>query len=890
MLLLRALLWRLYGFLFKNKIERRIDEEFRFHLDMRTKENIASGMTPEAASRDAIRRFGNRTYIAELARDIRGGGILDALAQDLSYGVRMLLKHPAFTAVAVITLALGIGANAAIFSVAHAVLLRPLPYDRPQELTVLWSSMQKMGASRAPASGIELREIRERSQLFSDIAGVWVANGTLTGEAEPEQVKVGYVTSNVFAVLGAWPSVGRSFLPEEEGNGARPAIILSYGLWVRRYGGDPNILGRTIRFEGGSCTVVGVMSRDFQLLFSPDANVPADVQIWVPFTYNIYADPPNLYYLRLIGRLKPGVTTAQAQDEANTIASQLCANYAAFGRENLKLEVVPLHGDAVRNTAPALVALLVGAGLVLLISCANVANLLLVRGTIRRREIALRAALGASHWRILRQLLIENLLLGFLGGALGLGLGWLALKPLLSLRPANLPQLDSVQLNPAMLGFVAALSLVSGLLCGLAPIFESRRLNLVETLKGTSGGGTRAGTERARSLLIVAEVALGFVLIVGAGLMVRTLSHLQTVDPGFNPHRVLTFEINLPFDAYPEDTSRINFMNQFEAALSALPEVESIGAISHLPFDDYPNWYSPYAPEGLSDEEKGGLLADHRAITAGFFQSAGARLIEGRFFDEHDKASGRNVVIVDDLMAGRTWPNESAVGKRLQVEKYNNGDFAPGWTEVVGVVEHIRSHTLMERGRGQIYIPFSQSARPHLSCVVKTRGDTLAPVATIRGELHRLDKDLALSKVLPMTAYLNKARARTDFTALLSSLFGGLALLLATVGIYGVVSYSAGQRTQEIGIRIALGARPVHVIKLVIGKGVMLTAAGVAIGLVAAMVLTRFMAGLLFGVGATDPFTFAAVTLLLVSVALLANYLPARRATKVDPMVALRCE
>ncbi|HEV8485217.1 MAG TPA: ABC transporter permease, partial [Blastocatellia bacterium] len=714
---LRTVLWSLYGLFFRSRIERRIEREFRFHLEMRTRENIAAGMTQEEASKDARRRFGNRTYLTEMAREIRGGAVLDTLWQDLRYGVRILRKHPGFTAIAVITLALGIGANTAIFSVVHAVLLRQLPYERPQELMVIWTNLRTSGADRAPASGVELREIRNRSRLFNELAGIWVGNGTLTGEGEPEQLKVGNVTANTFSLLGARPLLGRSFLPEDEAHAGGTAIILSYGLWARRYGGDPEILGRAVRLEGDNRTVVGVMPPDFRLLFSQDADVPVDIQAWTPFAYDIYDGPIDLGYLRLVGRLKPEVTTAQAQEEAHAIAQQLRDEFGEFGRQDLDLNVVPLHGDAVRGVRPALLALWIGAGLVLLISCANVANLSLMRVTARGREMALRAALGASRWRMIRQLLCESLLLGGVGGALGLGIGWWALRLLLSLRPDSLPGLGSIELSPAMLAFVTAVSVASGLLCGLAPVLETRRMSLIEALKGAGQTGVAPRTQRMRSLLIVIEVALGFVLIVGAGLTIRTLLQLEKVNPGFNPSQVLTFEINLPPGSYPGDQARVNFISLCEEKLSTLPGVESIGAISHLPLDDYPNWYSPYSPEGINEDAKNGLLADHRAVTPGYLQAVGARLIDGRQFDRQDRAEGRNVVIVDELLARRAWPDGSAVGKRIQFEQFNDWEFVPRWGVVIGVVEHIKNQDLASAGRGQIYIPYPRSARPHLSYV-----------------------------------------------------------------------------------------------------------------------------------------------------------------------------
>jgi putative ABC transport system permease protein len=815
---------------------------------------------------------------------------METLIQDMRYGARILAKKPGLTAVAVLTLALGIGANTAIFSVAYAVLLGPLPYERPEELALIWSSFQKMGAARAPASGVEMREIRERSQMLQDLAGIWVGNGTLIGEPEPEQIKLGSVTYNFFGVLGARPLLGRAFAPEDQDTKGSGVMILSYGLWQRRFGGDPNILGRQIRLAGNSVTVVGVMPQGFQLLFSPDANVPRETQAWVPFPSNIYTLPTDLYYIRLLGRLKSGVTIAQAQKEADAIAQQLRGSFTEFANENLNLEIVPMRGDAIHDLRPALLALLIGAGLVLLIACVNVANLLLSQANVRHQEFAVRLALGASPRRLIRQLLSESLLLCCLGGAAGLCVGWGGVRLLLILRPAGLLRLGSVELNWPVLGFVTAISLLSGLLFGLAPALETRKLDLIEALKEAGRSAAGHGRQRTGMLLVMSEVALGFVLLVGAGLMMRTLAQLHKVDPGFKPKGVLTFELNFSGRDYATTPQRTGFVTQWEEKLSALPGVNSFGAVSHLPLDDYPNWYSPYAPEGQTEEEKQHLLADYRCVTPGYFQAMGARLVSGRFFDNQDKTAGRPVVIIDDLLARQTWPDESAVGKRVQAEHFLDGNFVSQWAEVVGVVEHLRHHSLSKELRGQIYLPYPQSAREHLSYAVRTTGDPLALATTIRQELRTINPEMALNKVRPMQEYVSRDLESASFTAVLAGIFGGLALLLAAIGVYGVISYSVAQRTREIGVRLALGAQPAQILRMVIGEGLRRVGIGMTGGFVAALMLTRFLKSLVYGVSETDFPTFVAASVVLAVAAILACYLPARRATKVDPMVALRCE
>lgn len=872
----------------RRSLERDLDEELRAHLDLLAEAKEQRGIAPATARRAARVAFGSLDSVKESVRDAGFAGVVEDFGRDLLHGARMLAKAPGFAVVTVLTLALGIGATTAIFSVVHAVLIQPLPYDDAERLALVWSDFGGMGARRAPASPFELREIAARSRAFADLAGIWVGSGTLTGGDRPEQLKVGFYTGDFFGVLGARARLGRT---SHDADARRPetgTILLSHAVWQRRFGGDPAVVGQGIRFEGGSVTVVGVMPAGFRLVFPPDASVADDIEAWVQFPETIYADPRDQYYLRILGRLRPGVTFDEAQVEANAIAEQLRGEFSEFKRDGLELEVLPLHEDAVRTARPTLLALFAGVGLVLLIACVNVGNLMLARTSSRRKEVAIRRALGATSGRVARQLAAESLVLAALGGLAGLAIGRWGLSLLLSLRPAALGLTDSVPLNPNVLGFVSGVSLLTGLLFGIAPSVFTARVHPRDALQESSRGSTAAGRQRFRSALVVGEVALGFVLLIGAGLMVRTLAALQKVDPGYRSAKVLTFEVNLPLVRYPTDVERRRFSRAFGEQLSQLPGVQSQGAISHLPLDDFPNWYSPYAPLDVSEQESRGLLADHRTATVGYLRAMGATLLAGRLFEERDDESQRNIVIVDDRLAQQQWPGESAVGKRIRHEIYQDGEFRSREAEVVGVIGHMRHHGLQIQGREQIYIPYPQSPRPHLSFAIRTSGDPLSLLPTAGRALHELDKDLALSKARTMDWYVHRATTTSRFTTILASLFGGLALVLALVGLFGVVSYSVGQRGQEIAVRMALGARPIDVLTMVVREGVGLTLVGLMLGLGGALYCTRYVESLLYGVSHLDPATYAAGLLLLLACAAVASGIPANKAARMNPVASLQ--
>jgi predicted permease len=887
MRLLRSLVSTLFH---RSRLEDELDEEIRSHMQSRADDLERSGFPRTEAERRARIEFGSDQKFKEECREALGTHFLDAFLQDVRFGLRMLRKSPGFTAVAVLTLALGIGANTAIFSVVNAVLLRPLPYPNADRLAIIWSAWGN--ETRGPASGPEIIHLRQRSRSFEEIAGVWVTTGAITGNAEPEQVRLGLVTANFLPLLVAKPQLGRFFAPGEDRGGSPPLMILTDGLWRRQFGASPAIVGQTARFNGNNFTVVGVLPRDFKLLFPDGSNVPPDVQVFIPFLSDLENESRNQGYIRMIGRLRKGITVAKAQSEAESIAAQLRGEFKDFAEQGLHLSVLSLQSDDVRGVHPALLSLFVAVSLVLLITCANVANLLLSRSGTRRRETALRAALGAGKSRIVRQFLTESILLGCLGGAAALGVGWAALKWMLSLQPEGISRLIAVRLDGSVLGFTLALSVVTGILFGLAPALAAAREDLVEVLK-EGGKNTTPRKHYLRQLLVVSEVSLGFMLLVGTGLMIRTFTSLLRVDPGFQPENVLTFQLAFPGSRYGSVEAVNNFLKELRTNLAALPGTLSAGGVSHLPLDEgLPNWYSYYWTEGAPAQQQNTVMADHRSTLPGYFRSVGATMLAGREFEETDDAAHTHVAIVDDMLAEQTWPGQNAIGKKLSVEDSPAGvyQFVREPVVVIGVVKHIQSHSLTSKGRGQVYLPFSLAPRPQISLVVRTTAPIETFAAYVQQEVKKLDKELPVSNLRPEEEYVEKARAQTRFVTVLAGALAAIALVLACIGIYGVTSYSVAQRTSEIAIRLALGAHSADIRRLVLRQSVLPVVLGVVAGLLLAAVLTPLLSGLLYGVRPGDPLTFASISAFLGAVGVVACYIPARRATRVDPMVALRCE
>ena len=813
---------------------------------------------------------------------------MTTVGQDVRYAWRTFRRSPGFAALAILTLGLGVGATTTIFTVVHGVLMRPLPYRAPDRLANLWVDFG-VGAQSLPAmSPGDFRDYQQRNRSFEMLAAgsggqVVGATGALTGPGgEPERVDVSPVTANFLPLLGVDPIYGRHFTAEEETPGGAKVVILSHGLWKRRYGADPGIVGSRIHLDGLDQTVVGVMPEGFRLWLPSEAFLITDSQIWKPMQFNYANQPPrNFTFFTVFGRLKPGVTFEQAQADLSEIARQLRAEHAVHEGAGMQIRVVPLQDDVVKHARRALVALFVAVGFVLLIACANVAHLLLARATAREREMAVRAALGAGRARLLRQLSTESLVLAAGGGLAGLALAWAGTRALTWLNPANLPRLDAVRIDGTVLLFAVGASALTALFFGLVPALRAASLDLNRTLRAT--GSPSVDQVRLRSVLMIAEMALALVLLIGAGLMIRSFAALQQVRPGFDPAGVLTFRLAMPLTKYPRPDVRAAFLRQMEEQLRALPGVTEVGFTSQLPLTGSGS-LSPYAYNEETARNWESETSDGRGVSPAYFRAIGTRLLAGRFFDAHD-LPGQGRIIIDETLAARAWPGESPIGKRLQVQP--NGADNP-FAEVIGVVEHIRAHDLSRPVRPQIYTPVSGSVR--VSAVVRASVDPGSLAPQVREVMERLDPDLPHDRVRPMSALVADGLGQSRLNLILMSLFGAAALLLSCVGIYGVFSYAVGQRTREIGIRMALGQSPGKIRNLVLLEGLRMIAISTGVGLFAATVLSRAISSLLYQVSPGDPATFATMAAVLMVVALAGCYIPARRATTVNPIVALRAE
>ena len=805
------------------------------------------------------------------------------LLQDLRHGIRILLKNPGFAAVAVFTLALGIGANTAIFSVVNAVLLRPLPYTDPDRLALIRISLGK-DKFYPSISGFELASFREQSRMFESFEAIWTANKRLSRDNGPEHVRVGLVTWNYLKQLGVAPVLGRHFLPEEDLPDGQSHIMLSYGLWERSFGADPHIIGQTIYLDGFPLIVVGVMPKGFQVMLSSTTSAPDDLDGWQTITMNFRESFPNQHWLRVTARMKPGVTIEQAQAEMDGFAERFPRENNAYGATELAFHVVPLQGDLVREVRPALLMLIGAVGFVLLIACVNVANLLLARASVREKEIAIRFALGASRWRIFQQIITESLLLAAAGGTLGILIATWGLPVLRNFTPASIPRIEEAGLDGTVLLFTVAATLMTAIIFSAAPALKLSRANVNITLKDTGHSIVGRAAQRLRQGLVVVEIALSLVLLIGAGLMMRSFALLKNVNPGFDARQTLVFSIapNAKYNSLPP---LAGFFQRLEERLAALPGVTAVGAVSHLPFDGR-TLTGSYAFDERTEQDWGNLSADYRVITPGYFRALGIPLLSGRLYTWQDVSTPSNTVVIDENLARRAWPDENPLGKRVKLGLGGK----PSWMEVIGVVGHVHNDELQSEGRDQVYLTHRDAAVPVMNVTVRSSGETDNLTGAIRQAMKDVDSEIPIYNIRGMSEYLDRATAGDRFILILLSLFAASALILAAVGIYGLISYSAQQRTREIGIRMALGAERRDILKLVIGQGMRLVTAGVVIGLAAALGLTRVIESHLYGVRPTDAQTFALVSGVLMMVALLACYIPAHRATKVAPSVALRHE
>jgi putative ABC transport system permease protein len=818
------------------------------------------------------------------------------LLQDLRYGARMLLKNPGFTLVAVITLALGIGATTMMFSVINGVLLRPLSYPDPHQLATIWQSAPTTGYPKFGVSEGLYEELRDHNQAFREVAAYHNLQVTLSGTDEPERIRIAHTSVNTLASLGLQPALGREFLPEEGKQGRNNVALLGYGLWKRRFGSEPNVIGRVIRLDGANVTIVGVLPAGLQL--PGDLTSIEKTQLWIPEIFPL--DNRNRWgsnYLTCIARMKPGVTMEKAQADIWGITRRVRQEHkeAAIEDPAYTIRVAQLQKDLVGDMSRALWVLGGAVGLVLLIACANIANLLMARAMTREREIAIRTALGAGRSRLVRQLLTESMLLALLGGMLGILLAGWGMELLSSLRFENLPRLEEIHINRDVLLFSFAVSLVTSILFGLAPALHISYLNLNHSLheegRGLSGGRAR---RRMQRLLVVVEVALAVVLVVGAGLLAQSLYRLMRIDTGFKPGNLLTLQLAPSSTKYSDNQSIVTFYSQLLENVRALPGVLSAASVNVIPLAGF-GGDTVFDIEGrppAREQMKGpGGFAQHlgfRIVSPGYFETLGIQLIRGRTFTAFDHRDAKLVTIINETMARRFWPGEDPIGRRIRL--YRNPTETGPWMEIAGVVGDTKIRNLTEDVKQEIFMPHAQSGGLGATLVVRTSGDPKAMLGAVSEQIRTLDRDLPIYNIRTMEEVLAGTISQPRLNLMLLAIFAGLAMVMALVGVYGLLSYTVNQRTREIGIRLALGAQRRDVLKLVIGQGLRLVLIGIGIGLAGAMAMTRVMKSLLFGVSATDPATFAVIAMLLAAVALLACYLPARRATKVDPMVALRYE
>jgi putative ABC transport system permease protein len=873
--------------------EAEIVEELAQHLEDHYEELRLGGATDDEAYRAALLELTDSNLLArELSRvertirsapvvlGARRRSMIGDLWQDLRFGVRMMRKNPGFTLVAVLTLALGIGANTAIFSLVNAVLLRPLPYSDPDRLVVMVKSYPQKGLDSWGLSQADFAMYRDQNHVFERMAAYTSTGFNLTDVGEPERIRGASVTADFFSVLGASPVLGRDFRPEEDAPGKNVVCILSYGFWQRRFGGDPKIIGTSLSLNNSPIEVVGVMPQGFGF---PDPLV----DMWIPVGLN--PQKRNPFTLASIARLKSGTLPSEARAETTTIMWNAARQTDEPPPEGADLAtiVTPLKESITGETEKPLLVLLGAVGFVLLIACANVANLLLARATSRTREMAVRLALGASPGRMLRQLLTESLLLSLIGAATGAALATLGVQMLNRMPVEGIPRIDEVSVNSTVLIFTAAVAVLTGLVFGLAPALRAYKLGLNRGMREGLRGSATASSRRMNNALVAAQFALSVILLVGAGLMLKSFQHLMSINPGFQPDNVLTMRISLPARKYAGPAQTTQFYRSMLEQVRSLPGVRDAGVIDNLPFGSG-RTSDGYAVEG--QEPPPGSFpqnAQDRVVSPGYFQSLGVVLLRGRDFSEADSNDSLPVAIVDETLALEHWPDGNALGKRI---RYGWATGPDSWMTIVGVVAGIKHRRLTEMREPYMYLPLAQNPQPSMYLAVRTTDDPAAATSAITGRIKELDSDLPVYSIRTMTELVGRTLNSQRLTNLLLTAFSLLAVMLAAVGIYGVMSLYVSSRTTEFGIRLALGAEPRHLLRSILRQGLLLTTGGIAAGIAGALALTRALASLLFEVSATDPIVYAGVALLLVVVALMACYIPARRGARVDPLVALRYE
>ena len=871
-------LWR--NLFHKDRVDQECSEEIQAYLDMLTEAKLRQGLSPQEARRNALLELGGVEQVEERVREIRMGRFIETVRRDVRTGVRALVHSPVFTVVTVLSLALGIGANTAIFSVVNGLLLRPLPYPESEQIVHVWHTPPQQsfpGLDRFSVSPANYLDWKAQSTAFEQIAVYTDTGLSLSTSNEPLPLIGAVVSSDFFSVLRSNAMQGRTFTPDEERPGRDQVVVIGHKLWQRAFGANPNIIGQTLTLNSRSFTVVGIMPAGFEF--------PREAELWVPLAWedNERQTRADHNYL-VIARLKQNVSLDQAQAEMSTISSRLEQQYP---EENTGwgTVVIPLREDLVGDIRLALLVLFCAVGFVLLIACANVANLMLARGANRQKEIAVRVALGAGRVRLVRQLLTESVLLAVTGGLLGLLLAVWGSKMLVQL--GSLPNQDAMGIDTCALGFTLLVSFGAGIIIGIVPALQFTRTSISETLK--QGSGRTGGSpikQHTRKALVISEVALSLVLLIGAGLMIRSFWKLQNVDPGFDSSNTLTMSVALTWIRYPEPHQRLAFMDRTMDQIRAVPGVVSVGATTRIPLTGGGST-QPFSIEGrpaaaIAEQP----MAQTRYISPDYFRAIGIPLRQGRFFSDHDRDNSVPVIIISEAMARRFWPGENPIGRRLTPSFH----VEQGPREIVGVVGDVKATGLDADASAMMYMPYKQAALPFMTFVVRTASNPESLVQPVSRAIYSIDKEQALTDVQTMEQVLGESLSGRRFNMTLLLIFAGVALVLAAVGVYGVMNYTVTLRRRELGIRMALGAKTRDVLRLVLGQGLTLTLIGVGAGLISAYALTRLMASLLYGVTATDYLTFVSVSAMLIAVGLVASYVPARRATKVNPTIALRAE
>ena len=880
--IVRLRLRSLFG---QRSVERELSRELSYHLDQQIQENLEKGMSFDDARRAALRNFGGVAQIQEECRYMRRTNHIETIWNDLRYAVRILLKNPGFTFVIILTMALSIGANSAIFSVIVGVLLRPLPFASPDRIVRIYFNSDNY--TKFPLNPNDFHDFRDRTQAFEGLAAITQTSRQLSGVGEPVMLRGFQVTAGYFSVLGLAPQRGREFSRDEELPDRGRVVILSHRIWRTIFASDPNIIGRTITLDALPFTIVGVMPATVQ---HPGNNYHAvadgdTVDIWCPFTFAGNPNSRGSHFLDVFGRLKPGVTAAQGNADLSSILQQLATEHP--GDRGWRVLTTMLYNEMVGRTQRMLFVLLGAVALLLLIACVNAANLLLARANARQREIAVRSALGAARSRIIRQLLTESVVIAFIGGTLGSLLALGGVPVLVALLPAGFPRASEIHLDLIVFGFTLGIAVLTGLLFGLVPALTASRTDLQQSLRESGRSATGSGKQlRLRNLLVIGETGLACILLIGAGLMLHSFVNLLRTDPGFRPHQVLTASISLPFEHYKTRPDIVRFSSDLTRELGALPGVRFAGVGTDIPWTGYDE-NAGFNVEGRSDEYNNNTTARYHSASPDYFQALGIPLVKGRFFTPRDVEDAERVLIVNESMAKKYWPDEDALGKRVT---FADQPAEKDWIRIVGIVSDVKDQPDSTAAKPAFWWPQNQQQFRSFSVVLNSNAGNSVLISQLRQAVRGLDPDLAIDEVRFMNQITDASVANHRFALFLVGLFAGLALILATIGMYGVISYNVNQRMSEFGIRMALGAKPRNLIGLVVGQGMKLGVVGAVVGLLLAAGLSRLLGSLLYEVGGRDPITFATVGLIVLATTAVACYVPARRAAGVDPMRSLGSE